>query len=313
MQAIIQNYATANSTEPLYISECLNAIDGCKATVWNDSQASVFDIFDIVKPDVFITHYRMLSSDVIKYLSGSNIECSFNMTGAQQEHIDQMDEMLRSHKINCPFMFTNQPQRFNMLLQRKTKLISIMHGADIFLPAQEVALPEYNLDMCLITNYKGDAERLTELLDNYSCYHTVSTDPELADHVDINMPTMSLYAAYPRYKKIVITHESNYMPQYFFDSLLYGNETYFFTRHKAQQEKTDSVVKDILNTKQSLVCEYDEIERGSVDFTKIRKNLLMKHTCVNRVKRMLSRLKCGVIADQLDDLVQEKVHDHGSS
>ena len=313
MQALIQNYATPNSTEPLYVSECLNAIDDCKSTVWNSNQISAFDIFDIVQPDVFITHYRMLSNDLIKYLSGSKIECVFNITDAQQDHIDQLDEVFRSHKIKCPFIFTNQPRLFNTLLQRKTKLISVMHGADIFLPAQGITLPEYQLEMGLITNYKCDTERLNKLLGHYSCYHTLSTDQELSNHVDISTSAMPLYAIYNRYKKMIITHESNYIPQYFFDSLLYGNETYYLTRHSGQQEKTNGVIKEMLQTKCSLACDHDEIEKGKIDFAKLRNQLLTKHTCANRVKRILSRLSCNVLADKLDNLAKEMVHDNGSA
>ena len=139
MKALVQNYAAANNTEPLYLSECLNAV-GIDTTTWKRQDLSAFDMFDLAKPNLFITHFSLMTDDIIKYLSGNkHIDCVLNITGADQKHVDMLDEIFQQNKIKCPFVFTNQPTKLNGLISRKTKLISIMHGADYFL-RQQVSL-----------------------------------------------------------------------------------------------------------------------------------------------------------------------------
>ena len=110
MKILLQNYATSDTSEPLYISECVNSLAGLESFLWKDNSVSAFDMFDVIQPTTFITHYSLLSKDIIKYLSGNNkIECVLNVTGAEQQHIDMIDEIVATNKIQCPFIFTNQP------------------------------------------------------------------------------------------------------------------------------------------------------------------------------------------------------------
>jgi len=309
MQALIQNYANANSSESLYMTECINSMDGCKAVLWGDQNVSVFDIFDSINPTTFFTHYSLITNDLVKYLSGSNIECIFNVTEAQQEHIDQLDTMLLDNKIKCPFIFTNHPRQFNALIQRKTKLLSVMHGADIFLPKQALNIPDYKLEAGIVTDYKPDGGRLSSLSAKYATHHIISSDPELSEHVDLISPTTHMYALYPKYQKTIITQSKRYLPQCLFDSILYGNETYYLTRNEGQQEKTSEVLKAVFRTKESLVRDEDGIQKGGANFGNVRSRLIEGHTCVSRVKRIMARLKCNASSHALDKLLEEYSHD----
>jgi len=284
-------------------------MDGCRAVLWGEKSVSVFDMFDAVQPTTFFTHCNLITNDLIKYLSNSQIECVFNVTYAQQEHVDRLDEVILGNKIKCPFMFTNQPREFNSLVQRKTKLISVMHGADIFLSKQSVDIPDYSLEMGVITDYKPEGGRLSSLSNKHSTYHIISTDPELSNHVDIISPTTHMYALYPKYQKTVITQSERYFPQCLFDSMLYGNETYYLTRSKGQQEKSDATFRSLFRDCDSSVCGEDAIHKGGINFTKLRSTLLEKHTCVGRVKSIMSRLKCSTQSSTLDGMIQEHLRD----
>ena len=68
MQVLIQNYATSRSTEPLYFSETLNEV-GVRAILWQNPEVGAFDMFDTVQPSLFVTNYKLITNDIIKYLT----------------------------------------------------------------------------------------------------------------------------------------------------------------------------------------------------------------------------------------------------
>ena len=144
MKLLIQNYSSEETTEPLYINECVNRVEGSSSAIWGDKSVSAYDMFDAVNPDLFLTHYTLLSDDVVKYLSSSGIDLVLNITGAEQGHIDMLEEIISNNKIKCPLVFTNKPQGLSQIIQRKTKLVSIMHAADPFLKMQKIESPEYS-------------------------------------------------------------------------------------------------------------------------------------------------------------------------
>jgi len=270
-------------------------------------------MFDVIQPTTFITHYSLLSKDIIKYLSGNNkIECVLNVTGAEQQHIDMIDEIVATNKIQCPFIFTNQPLKLNSLLQRSVKLISIMHGADIFLPNQNIEAPEYSIDLGVISNYSLK-DRFKSLVKKHDTYHYISSDEKLADEVDIISPALHLYKLYNKYKKIVITQESMHVPQSIFDAIFYGNEVYYNPKYDSQKERMDTVVKHILKSRQSMVCGFNEIMSNDIDFKRIKNLVVSHHTCLSRVKRLLSKLNCSEANLKLDSSIQELVNDHSNS
>ena len=306
MKVLLQNYTTVNSTEPLYITEAVNSIDGCDAGLWNMNQASAFDMFDTFQPELFIAHAGALTADIVKYLSSNKrIECIFNITGSQQENLDALDTLIQNNGIRSPFFFTNQPDELTSLLERKTKLISIMHGADSFLAQQPVNVESYDVELGVFTNY-DIKDRLNDVLSDYESYHLLSSDGNLADVVDSVVQPIGIHKLYRNYKTSLITNESLYFPQSFFDSLLYGNSTYFKPKYSSQDSKAREVINSILDTDQNLV--YNKKE-SNVDFDSLKKTVLQKHTCLSRVKRMFSKLKCSKIETAMTKMIEETTND----
>ena len=69
MRVLIHNYSTSQTTEPLYLTEAFNAIEGVTANIWSAQvNASTFDVFDSFKPDLFITDIKMISNDIFYFL-----------------------------------------------------------------------------------------------------------------------------------------------------------------------------------------------------------------------------------------------------
>jgi hypothetical protein len=261
-------------------------------------------MFDMAQPSLFISHYSLVTNDIIKYLSGNNnIDCVLNITGASQQNVDMLYEVFQQNKIKCPFVFTNQPTKLNGLIGGKTKLISIMHGADYFLRQQGLKITKYNIELGIVTNYacKDDLQKLT---DNYRTYHYLTH--EEAPESDIVSPVLHLYPLYSNYLQTVIAYDEMSIPQSFFDALLYGNEAYLIPKSSQQKERLSGAVKSVIKTAVDLVYNPNQIPKaGTVDFGGVKRQVLSKHTCFHRVKRLLSKLKCSEAEQNMDQLIGE--------
>ena len=303
MKALVQNYAAVNTTEPLYFSECLSAV-GIETTTWKRQDVSAFDMFDLVQPNLFISHYSLVTNDIIKYLAGNNnIDCVLNITGASQQNVDMLHEVFQQNKIKCPFVFTNQPTQLNMLIGRKTNLVSIMHGADYFLRQQGLNIAKYNIELGIVTNYACKKE-LQKLTDNYRTYHYITH--EAAPESDIVSPVLHLYPLYSNYLQTIIAYDEMSIPQSFFDALLYGHETYLLPRSSQQKERLSEAVKSSIKTTVDLVYAPDQIPKvGAVDLSSVKNRILSNHTCFHRAKRLLSKLKCSEAEHNMDQLISE--------
>ena len=316
MKVLIQNYATPNSTEPLYINETINAIDGSESTLWAKSDVSAFDMFDIVHPDMFISHFGTLGNDSVKYLSSNKkISLILNVTGAQQEHIDMLNDMIPSKNINCPFIFTNNPTRLIHLISKKIKLVSIMSGADTFMGGQNIVSTDYDIDTGIITDYAiRDLKEIDSLTKGSDTYHVLTHDESLMSEpeskIDFAAPVMRMYSLYNKYKKMVVSHDDAYLSQSFFDSIMYGNETYYHSKQTSHHDKMDDVIKSFFPLSESLMWNGEE-DRASQQSAK--QHLLRKHTCLSRVQRLFYMLKCRDVENKIETLIQRNYNDHSSS
>ena len=303
MKALVQNYTAVNTTEPLYFSECLNAV-GIETTTWKRQDVSAFDMFDLAQPNLFISHYSLVTNDIIKYLAANNhVDCVLNISGASQQHVDTLYGIFQQNKIKCPFVFTNQPTKLNGLIGGKTKLISIMHGADYFLRQQGLNIIKYNIELGIVTNYscKNDLQKLT---DNYRTYHYLTH--EEAPESDIVSPVLHMYPLYSNYLQTVIAYDEMSIPQSFFDALLYGHEAYLLPRSSQQKERLSGAVKSVIKTAVDLVNTPDHIPKvGTVDFSSVKQRILSNHTCFHRVKRLLSKLKCSDAEQNMNQLIDK--------
>ena len=307
MKLMIQNYSSEETTEPLYINECVNRVDGSSSTIWGDKSVSAYDMFDTVKPDLLLTHYTLLSNDIVKYLSSSDIELVINITGAEQGHVDTLEEIISTNGIKCPLIFTNKPQGLNQIIQRKTKLVSIMHAADPFLKIQKIESPEYSLDAGFFCNYPPDS-KIKEIAKNYATHHYLSTINHLVKDVDICIPLVHLHGLYGSYGKNIISSGDVGLPQQFFDSILYGNETFFHCRKDSHEDKMRKALGSLSPDKSLL---YKDGERPN--FNKVRDNVIAKHTAVSRTQRLFGRLSNSSLVDSLHKVAEEISNDYSST
>lgn len=206
MRSLIQNYSSEISTEPVQFNQALLEL-GVEATMW-DAKLSAFDVFDRANPDIFITHYSLVSKDLVKRLKDTEVKVALNCTGINSENLD----ILNGCGLKVDLAYTNFPNDLNLTV--------IQPCCDIFLARRKVDAPKYDIDNLIIINDQSDLH----LLDNppTGTFHVLTTRQDLnaLKEVDAYLPIHSMYSVFSNYKHIVC---GNYF-QSAFDAAYYGGK-----------------------------------------------------------------------------------------
>ncbi|NBP14747.1 hypothetical protein EBU95_10170 [bacterium] len=267
MKAIVQNYVTAFSTESMYITETINRISGCSAAYWKNN-ISAYDIFDTVKPDVFFTHASFLKKDTVEYLSNNaNIECVFNITGLNQDVVNNINNLIKDQNIKCPLLYTNE---LNKNLKSKINLQYIPLGFDQYNPIIH-DIPEYKIDLGCFSISKE-----VVVPEEFKTYHILGS----VSNADIKSTILEIPSLCTRYKNFVICDDSNIVSQAFYTSLYYGTPTYYHTSN----EKIKQAIKNITKCENT----FDINNKEEYQWKDIQEQIKSKHTGANRVKTMFS-------------------------
>lgn len=267
MKAIVQNYVTAFSTESMYITETINRISGCSAAYWKNN-ISAYDIFDTVKPDIFFTHASFLKKDTVEYLSNNtNIECVFNVTGLNQDIINNINNLIRDQNIKCPLLYTNE---LTKNIKSKINLQYIPLGFDPYNPIIET-IPEYKVELgCYSINKE------VTIPSNFQTYHILGS----VSNADIRSTILEVPTLCARYNKFVIYDDSNIVSQAFYTSLYHGVPTYYQTSN----EKVKQAIKNITKSENT----FDINNKEDYAWDDIQAHIQSKHTGINRVKTIFS-------------------------
>ena len=126
--------------------------------------------------------------------------------------------------------------------------------------------------------------------------------------MDICVPLVHLHGLYGKYGRIVISSGDVGLPQQFFDSILYGNETFFHCRKDSHEDKMREVLGSVSPNKSLL---YGDGEKP--DFKKLRDNVILKHTAVSRVQRLFGRLSNSPLVNSLHKVAEEISNDYSST
>lgn len=287
MNFIIGNYSSSTQTESLYIDATLRAI-GCKSNIWNPSKISAYDLFDMVKPNYYVTHITNIMTDVISYIKeNGGVELIINVTGVDQEALSTMERILGEQKVPIAFLFTNTDVAD---LQTKARLVKIGFGADLFLSKGTIP---YSIDVGQIVLSKDHIK-------HYDCsYHTISYSKTLENNVDILLPVNQLSNIYHNYNEIVFRSFGTMIPQSFYDAIYYGKKVYF----DIDDESTRKMVSDRI--KKTFRTEMDICDKNNIDTVELRKKLLDRHTCFHRTKTLLSQLPLNEYLERIDKLIGE--------
>lgn len=214
MRILFHNYSNEVTTEPLYLFQALRQ-SGLDAHIWADKRVSAFDIFDRVKPDVFVSHYRNITPDVMKYLEQApNINLVLNVTDISEAQMKDVEAYLTSKNIKVPLVFTNnfsyKPRPFT-----KFKCERLYPAFDLFRIRQQ---PETVLCKEAVLSLEYN-DFLEEQLKDKDVYHLVQvTEGEKNEHFDLRVNASSIQELAQYYHKFTLCGNTDLCSsQLFFD------------------------------------------------------------------------------------------------
>lgn len=253
--------------------------------MWDIRQSSAYDILDITKPDYLLTHISNLYEDAITYISqNGGCKLIINITGSTREDVEKIEKLILDRNVEIAFFYTNDDEVYKL---RNTNIVSIPFGADIFLFQNNT---NYKINKAFIVNSKAEKVECDEP------HHILSYNSKLKDIVDIVLPENKLATLYKNYEEIILKFSGKYIPQIFFDAIYYGNKVYYDIEDKQQMS--------FINNKVNRLFKIDSND------TNLIKNLVKrKHTCLNRVKTLLSQLPSNDIINNVDEVMNIYVGD----
>lgn len=284
MRFLISDYSSPITTEPLYLNTTLNIV-GCSSTLWDHNSVSSYDMFDLSKPDIHISHVNFLTNDTVSYLKeNKNIEFILNITNIKDDDLAKLDSVIKYNEINLKFYFTNNP---NHKLKSRYNILPLSNGADIYFNNTGF---DYSIENGIFINHKNQIKPVGET------YHYISVGVEKMEGADITLPIINMSAIYKNYKNIVIKYYDNYLNQLFFDAGYYGNNVYLDV---ADRTKLKNDLHRLFGS--DSYCDLSDTSSG--DIKQLIKN---KHTCLHRTKSLLSQLSAKEYIDKLSTMIEEK-------
>ena len=287
MKILIHNYSSPVTTEPMYFSKCLELAE-IQPAFWANPNVSAFDMFDSTQPDVFISHFKFLTRDIVKYLNQSprKIEVILNMSGCTKEEMEMLDSVIEDHRLKLPFVFTNMPDNIIQPKPKSTKLVNILPAVDIFMPPPN--LPDYNIDVGIVCNEESDL--LAEVLKGKDNYHLMSLSNSSSS--DLNVSIQFLRGLYAKYKEfILVGNMGEVYNQIMLEAMMFAPKTLI----KVPQEQEQALNKIF----EALFSE-DSSQENMSDL--VRSQIKRKHTCVNRTARLCRFLKDNDAATKLEKI-----------
>lgn len=290
MKTLFQNYSSGLSTEPMYLNQSL-AQCGLESHLWSDGNISAFDMFDSINPDIFISHYKFLTNDIIKYLSqNKKIEMILNVTGANNQELESIEQLYDQHHIKTPFIFTNLYDFAHNLKPKKIKLVNILPAADIYLPA--LPAPDFEITLAIVSSNNNSI--IENTVKNKKVYHLLSLGKENEDF-DLPVDLKSMAGLYNRYKEIMLIDDINIVTsQIFFEASLKAKKLSVKVTQD-QQPILDKILATLFH------AENDTKDVGEI----VRNQIKRKHTCINRTSRFMRFLKNEEVAKKLQHISEQ--------
>ena len=269
MKFVIYNYSSEINTEPYYFNAGINLIEGHKSVLWNRNEHSLYDIFDYVKPDIFICDATQIPQELPVYVGeNGGPEVVINITKLTHEQTSKIESFLKEKNVKVPFFFTNGHEKVQDF---KTKIVNISCGADIFLSTDKQI--EYNIDTCYLVDNKSQIVDIEN-----KAYHYICNAKNANIGEDASVPIFNMGSLYKNYTNIVLKYYSKLLPQAFFDSVYYSNNVAYELEDKEKQNGVESLIRKVL-----------KIESEELNFDEIKSKVQTKHTWLNRIKSLLSQ------------------------
>lgn len=281
MNFIIDNYTTNEDTQALYFHNSLSSFEH-KSKLFDPKKESLYDVFDTHNPDIYITHGYRVSQDLIHYLHNNEetIDVLINIQSMKLDDVNNLSSFLFKNNIHSSFFFLNVDQ--NDLPKIKDRnIINVLSAADTNLLNQKPSI-EYKMKKGVIVNDRSQIK-------DYKCpHHYISTFDSNKDFVDFMLPEIVLAPLFKCYETIIFRSFNGYIPQAFFDAIMFGCKVYFDLDDKKQQDNINNLLTKMLKIQQTL--DFKDGDRLQ-EFESLKTLIMDKHTNVNRVRTLLSNIK----------------------
>lgn len=275
MRILFHNYSNEITTEPLYLSQALKQ-SGLDAHIWADHRMSAFDVFDQVRPDVFVSHYRNITPDVMAYLDQApNIKLVLNVTDISEAQMKDVEGYLTAKNIDVPFVFTNsfshKPRPFT-----KFKCERLYPAFDLFRLRQPGTEP-----VCkeAVLSREFD-DFLEEDLQKREVYHLVQvTEGDKNENFDLRVNASSIQELSQYYHSFSLVGDTDFVSSQLFFDLNFNAQN--ITVRVSDDENFAKFLSDIF------------IDGGAVKDIggQVKKQLKSRHTPFHRAATFCKYLK----------------------
>lgn len=284
MKFLIENYAGYESTQPLYFHKHINDYQQHSCVI-RQNNASVFDTFDAINPDVYIASAQTLSRDSVMYLKENkhkDIKLVICTDGLSSEEIQSLEDILKKNDVSCHFYFNSSETQHS----QRSRVVHIRNCFDANLePALKI---DYKIQKAVFVN------KSSKIKNYQGTFHVVSTNKQMKDSVDFSLPVTMLPSIYSKYEEIIFTDIPKSLPQYFFDAIYHGEKVYYDILDEHKSKLADEIVGSVLKVGNGL--NYNNPDKIT-DFSELKKHLKEKHSSLNRTKTLLSQLPQEVRSD----------------
>lgn len=279
MKVLIDNYTNHKTTEPLYINRTLSTIN-VENVLWDSRSISFYDIMDRFQPDVFITSVQTLSNDILHFFKNNrtSVDVVTNITDASEEDMRTLLSVYDDCNINNKLMINNQAFSRPITVPPSVNKQDIYYGADIFIQQYNNSLNN-NIDLCVITDGDVSEQWVDQIIQAKSpqSYHILSLDGKF-QRKDSQVTLVDMANIYKLYGSVSIISDkqSGIFTQLFFDLSLRGVDVEYASLENVYNN-------EVLNN--------------------MKKEVAKRHTCLNRVQMLLSRMGCKDEALAIDPLI----------
>ena len=273
MKILFHDFSNVTTTEPRYLNRALQQCQ-LDSIIWNNPNTSVYDMLDMAKPDVLVSHYQALNNDIVKYLSQSNIELALNITGATENVIDMIENDLGS-KIKIKLLYDNTYHK-GITRSKKIKSEQLMPAADIFTNIQPV---QHKFKVGILTSM--ESEQYKDEVSKEPVHHRIhlGVSGENDGQYDLDVDVQNLPSILKMYEKFkIVDTVKNVCSQLFFEVCLHANGLNVVVPESEKELLHKSFEKIFTNT------ESESIEE------QVKQQIVRNHTPFHRAARLLKLL-----------------------
>jgi len=298
MRILFHNYSDELTTEPLYLFQALEK-SGLDAHIWANRNVSAFDTFDQVKPDVFVSNFRNVTPDIVKYLNqNSNIDLVLNVTGCSEAQMVGIEDHLKLNNIKCPFVFVNSFEN-KPLPKTKFKCERIYPAFDLFRVRPQKPNPDCK-EAILSQSFD---DHLEKELEGKEVYHLIQvTEGEKDENFDMRVNASSIHELAQYYKSFTLVGDVDFCSSQLFFDLNFNakNVTVKFEDKEGFDKFLSTVFKD------------GDTKSAEEMSNQIKQQIKARHTPFHRASTFMKHLKDkeGVLqVDRVKDKLPEMLKD----